>query len=194
MISLNKVFIFIIIVALFFAFYTFSHSFLPYSFSVRIPQNVNAKLNEEVIFYITIKNSGFLGDIYNITLTSNSLDVYVSPISYSLSLEPNQENSVPIRLIAYTSLQGRRVEIKVCSSGLVKSYGEIIQDCSTEYCTIQSGKTCIRSYLNLSVSSFSLGSFSLELLIITLLFFAIFVILLGFLSNKRQKPFYGRHH
>ncbi|MEM5827990.1 MAG: hypothetical protein QW197_00570 [Candidatus Aenigmatarchaeota archaeon] len=192
--NLNKLFIFVIFLAIFFSFYTFSHTFLPYSFSTRIPQTLNTKLNEEVIFYINVKNLGFLGDVYNITISSNSLDIYVSPTNYSISLEANQEGTIPIRLISYSSFQGRRIEIKVCSNGLTNNYGEKIQDCSKEECYLQEGYTCIRGYLSFLVSSFSLGSFSNEMFIISLLFFAIFVILLNFLLNRHQKPFYGRHH
>jgi len=189
---------FIIILTLLFLSIIFSHSFFPFSFSISAPSELKVSINQEVNIFLTIKNTGMLGDSYNVYISSQDLDVKVFPTQEFVSLESQSSTSIPIKIIVYSTLnQNRKIEIKVCSLGLLNSYNqqELIDNCSYEECKLSEGKNCMRKEISIkTVSTFSLGNFSLYSFIITLLFSIIFAILLSYLLNKRQKPFYGRRH
>jgi len=192
-------FFIIMCVLAFFVYFVHSHSFNSFDFTVRAPSKLNVKINEEINLIVTIKNLGIIGDTYRINVTSNYLDISVSPSQTTVTLDSQNTANLPIRLIVYSSIsQNKIVKLEVCSIGLLNSYNQQkkIDNCSTntEECRISEGKNCISKDIQINTASFSLGYFDNLQLIISLLFSSIFAILLGYLLNKRQKPFYDHHH
>lgn len=187
----------IIVILVFLAYFVYSHSFSPFDFVVRAPSKLNVKINEEVNIIVTIKNVGMIGDVYRISVTSNYLDISISPSQTTVTLDSQNTGDVPIRLVVYSSLpQNRNINLKVCSIGLLNSYNqqERPELCSSDECRISEGKNCISKDIQINTASFSLGYFDGVQLIVSLLFSSIFAILLSYLLSKRQKPFYDHHH
>ena len=181
----------------FFVYFVYSHTFTPFDFIVRAPSKLNVKINDEVNIIVTIKNTGMIGDSYIISVTSNYLDISISPSQTTVTLDSQNTLDVPIRLIVYSSIsQNRIITLKVCSVGLLNSYNqqERIEYCSAEECRISEGKNCISKDIQINTATFSLGYFDPFKITISLLFSSISAILLGYLLSKRQKPSYDRRH
>lgn len=173
-------------ILIFILFISFSHTFIPYRFSISLPTSISAKLNEELNINLIIKNEGMIGDFYEINVTPNTNDIYVSLRYANISLEPETSSSIPIRIIVYSSLGNKRVDILVCSKYLESIYGKAIQNCNAQLCVLESEKSCIQSTINFRIATFSLGIFYEEFIILPL-FLLVFVILLSFVKNMHQK-------
>ncbi|MBU5682546.1 MAG: hypothetical protein KQA34_02450 [Candidatus Aenigmarchaeota archaeon] len=184
-----KVIKYLNILILLFFLISFSHTFVPYKFSVTLPKNLNIKLNEEVQISLVVKNIGMIGDRYSVSIIPSTQDIYVSSNFFEFLLEPQDSKVVPINLIVYSTLGNKFINVTVCSLGLlnqvgIENKGSFI--CNSEECELKEGYSCITSLINLRVATFSLGEHVNEFIVFPL-FLIIFVILLSFAEYRRQK-------
>jgi hypothetical protein len=140
------------IIFLMFFSITFSHSFLPYDFSLICPKDISVVIGKEYFFDLTIRNIGINDDFYNVTIQSPN-NIRVSPSNIITNkIKSNESTSITFKLIPLSILGGDTLTIIVRSGNLPSKYSS----CS----------------FRIRLNYFSLGNFDYKK------FFIVFLILL----------------
>jgi hypothetical protein len=96
----------------------FSHTFVPYDFTLICPKDFTATVGKEVSVSITIKNTGMNDDYYNIVVNS-PLNIKIIPqILTTNKVKSGESISITFSLIPLSFLGGNEVNIVVQSVSL----------------------------------------------------------------------------
>jgi len=96
----------------------FSHTFVPYDFTLICPKDFTATVGKEVSVSITIKNTGMNDDYYNIVVNS-PLNIKIIPqILTTNKVKSGESISITFSLIPISFLGGNEVNIVVQSVSL----------------------------------------------------------------------------
>jgi hypothetical protein len=96
----------------------FSHTFVPYDFTLICPKDFTATVGKEVSVSITIKNTGMNDDYYNIVVNS-PLNIKIIPqILTTNKVKSGESISITFSLIPISFLGGDEVNIVVQSVSL----------------------------------------------------------------------------
>jgi uncharacterized membrane protein len=107
-----------IIFLMFLLSFSFSHTFVPYDFTLTCPKDFTATVGKEVSISITIKNTGMNDDYYNITVNS-PMNIRVIPQSLTTNRVKSGESiSISFSLLPLSFLGGDEISIFVQSANL----------------------------------------------------------------------------
>jgi hypothetical protein len=108
----------VIILVLILSSIIFSHTFVPYDFTLICPRDFTATVGKEVSVSITIKNTGMNDDYYNIAVYS-PLNIRVVPqILTTNKVKSGESISITFSLTPLSFLGGEEVNIVVQSVSL----------------------------------------------------------------------------
>ena len=96
----------------------FSHTFVPYDFTLICPKDFTATVGKEVSVSITIKNTGMNDDYYNIAVNS-PLNIKIIPqILTTNKVKSGESISITFSLVPISFLGGDEVSVIVQSASL----------------------------------------------------------------------------